>query len=224
MNDSLSSPPMSSWEVSSSAITSIFCLFLHLMPFSCTGTWEEEALQLHVSYHCTFCYKFNSVQTWPWGTKALNTKCALWMCCCVALPLCRKHIADCIFRAETLRKLCLFYWLRAEMRSWRHQPDVIILHDPPSFQLHPNVPAALIDVRGLLDHQRTHLFAMTLLGFREFSCAFGYILKSSSGRKVKLHSCFGITALLTPAELIPEPSARAGDDHLGRAAPLRVSW
>lgn len=38
---------------------------------------REEALQLHVSYHCTFCNKFNSVQIWPWGTKTLNTKCAL---------------------------------------------------------------------------------------------------------------------------------------------------
>lgn len=77
LRDSLHSPPMSSWDVGCpllllrySVYFSIWCLFLHRHQ-------RGEALQLHVSYHCTFCNKFNSVQIWPWGTKTLNTKCAL---------------------------------------------------------------------------------------------------------------------------------------------------
>lgn len=77
VKDPLHSPPMSLWDVGRSLLLlrysvyfSIWCLFLHRHQ-------REEAPQLHVSYHCTFCNKFNSVQIWPWGTKTLNTKCAL---------------------------------------------------------------------------------------------------------------------------------------------------
>lgn len=45
--------------------------------FSLRWHVREEAPQLHVSYHCTFCNKFISVQIWPRGTPTLNTKCAL---------------------------------------------------------------------------------------------------------------------------------------------------
>lgn len=118
MKNPLCSPPMSLWEVGCSAIAvyfSIWCLFLHRHV-------RTEALQLHVSFHCTFCNKFNSVQIWPWGTETLNTKCALWMCCCFALLLwCGKRAPS---HSEHYKRLsCVFYLLGF---LWRRAQDDVV--------------------------------------------------------------------------------------------------
>lgn len=81
VKDSLRSPPMSSWDVGCSQLLLRYSVYFPLSDaFFFSLHWHlraGEALQLHVSYHCTFCNKFNSVQIWPWGTETLNTKCAL---------------------------------------------------------------------------------------------------------------------------------------------------
>lgn len=93
---------------------------------------RQEALQLHVSYHCTFCNKFNSVQIWPWGTKTLKYQ----MCIIdvllrfVALAVAWKAVA--LIAYSEACELCLFIYScwRGDVRSWRHHPDVIIPHEP----------------------------------------------------------------------------------------------
>lgn len=78
----------------------IFCSFWRL--FSSRWRVSEEALQLHVSYHCTFCNKFISVQIWPQGTTTLNTKSALLLCCYISL--------DSVWCAAPNTLICFSIW------------------------------------------------------------------------------------------------------------------